>query len=89
MVMCLLLKNLQSFFKKFTLDKKEEVEELIRLKQILSIPQRFSTGEVMGYFFAQAKRKKRLWQTSAQNVEGYNVHLERCVQFVEWQQMSG
>ncbi|GAB6887900.1 hypothetical protein JCM13304A_13980 [Desulfothermus okinawensis JCM 13304] len=46
------------FFKKFTLDKKEEVEELIRLKQILSIPQRFSTGEVMGYFLHKLKEKK-------------------------------
>lgn len=46
------------FFKKFTAQKQDEVEELIRLKQILSIPQRFSTGEVMGFFLNKLKEKK-------------------------------
>lgn len=46
------------FFKKYTSSGKQDTEELIRLKQILSIPQRFSTGEVMGYFLYNLKNKK-------------------------------
>lgn len=46
------------FFKKYQIDNGEEREELVRLRKILSIPQRFSTGEVMGFFLNNLKKKK-------------------------------
>jgi len=59
-----LLGKSTKFFKKYTppgaTGKEEEREELIRLNQVLSIPQRFSTGPVMGKFLNALKDKKIL-----------------------------
>ena len=60
-----LLMNATKFFKKYTPSGAEEEEEkpgeeLIMLPQVLSIPQRFSTGPVMGRFFQGLKDKKIL-----------------------------
>ncbi len=46
------------FFKKYSVGETKKTDELVRLKQIISIPQRFSTGEVMGYFLNKLKDKK-------------------------------
>jgi long-chain acyl-CoA synthetase len=58
-----LLTKSTRFFKKYTppfaSDEEEEPrEELIRLDQVLSIPQRFATGPVMGRFLNGLKEKK-------------------------------
>jgi long-chain acyl-CoA synthetase len=60
-----LLSKSTRFFKKYTLPsaagaQEEPREELIRLSQVLSIPQRFSTGPVMGRFLNALKAKKIL-----------------------------
>nr|MDA3896945.1 AMP-binding protein [Desulfobacteraceae bacterium] len=59
-----LLTKATQFFKKYTPpagnDDVEEGEELLVKKQILSIPQRFSTGPVMGKFLNALKEKKIL-----------------------------
>jgi putative sterol carrier protein/uncharacterized OB-fold protein len=59
-----LLMKATKFFKKYTpphaAGEEEEKEELIRLPQILSIPQRFATGPVMGKFLNALKDKKIL-----------------------------
>ncbi len=60
--MGLLMKATQ-FFKKYMPPgpagaEEEKQDELIRIKQILSIPQRFATGPVMGKFLKAFSRKK-------------------------------
>jgi long-chain acyl-CoA synthetase len=58
-----LLMNATKFFKKYTpsgAEQEEAKEELIMLPQVLSIPQRFSTGPVMGKFLNALKEKKIL-----------------------------
>jgi long-chain acyl-CoA synthetase len=58
-----LLTKATSFFKKYTppsAGEVEEGEELIVKKQILSIPQKFATGPVMGKFLNAFKEKKIL-----------------------------
>lgn len=59
-----LLGKATKFFKKYTPpaggDPGEKTEELIVKKQILSIPQKFSTGPVMGKFLNAFKEKKIL-----------------------------
>jgi long-chain acyl-CoA synthetase len=60
-----LLSKSTRFFKKYAPPsaagaQEEPREELIRLSQILSIPQRFSTGPVMGRFLNGLKAKKIL-----------------------------
>ncbi|WP_319407304.1 long-chain-fatty-acid--CoA ligase [uncultured Desulfosarcina sp.] len=61
--MGLLVKAAQ-FFKKYTppgpAGQEEKKEELLRLNQVLSIPQRFATGPVMGKFLRAFKKKKIL-----------------------------
>jgi len=56
-----LLTKATKFFKKYTPpagEQEEQGEELIVKKQILSIPQKFSTGPVMGKFLNSFKEKK-------------------------------
>ena len=58
-----LLMKATRFFKKYTPPgpagaEEEKQEELIRIKQVLSIPQRFSTGPVMGKFLKAFSGKK-------------------------------
>jgi uncharacterized OB-fold protein len=56
-----LLVKATRFFKKYTPPGpagQEEKEELLRLNQVLSIPQRFATGPVMGKFLKAFKEKK-------------------------------
>ena len=59
-----LLTKATRFFKKYTppgpAGQEKETEELLRLNQILSIPQRFATGPVMGKFLKAFKEKKIL-----------------------------
>ena len=59
-----LLTKATKFFKKYTPpagdDAGEKGEELIVQKKILSIPQRFATGPVMGKFLSAFKEKKIL-----------------------------
>ena len=59
-----LLTKATKFFKKYTPAsgalQEEEREELLSKKQILSIPQRFATGPVMGKFLNAFKDKKIL-----------------------------
>ena len=57
-----LLTKATRFFKKYTAAGKpeEKPEELIVLKQVLSISQRFATGPVMGKFLNALKEKKIL-----------------------------
>jgi long-chain acyl-CoA synthetase len=59
-----LLTKATRFFKKYTPpgagEAEEKREELIKLNQILSIPQRFATGPVMGRFLNALKEKKIL-----------------------------
>lgn len=59
-----LLGKATKFFKKYTppgpAGAVEEKEELLRLNQVLSIPQRFATGPVMGKFLKAFKEKKIL-----------------------------
>jgi uncharacterized OB-fold protein len=58
-----LLTKATRFFKKYTppaAGPVEEPEELVRLSQVLSIPQRFATGPVMGKFLNALKAKKIL-----------------------------
>ncbi len=60
-----LLMKATKFFKKYTPPgpagaEEEKQEELIRIKQILSIPQRFATGPVMGKFLKAFSEKKIL-----------------------------
>ena len=59
-----LLTKATRFFKKYTppgpAGPEEEKEELLRLSQVLSIPQRFATGPVMGKFLKAFKEKKIL-----------------------------
>jgi hypothetical protein len=58
-----LLTKATKFFKKYTPPSsaaEEKVEELIVKKQILAIPQKFSTGPVMGKFLNSFKEKKIL-----------------------------
>ncbi len=59
-----LLTKATRFFKKYTppgpAGQEEEKEELLRLNQVLSIPQRFATGPVMGKFLKAFKEKKIL-----------------------------
>jgi long-chain acyl-CoA synthetase len=60
-----LLGRATKFFKKYTppgggARREEPVEELIRLRQVLSIPQRFATGPVMGKFLRALREKKIL-----------------------------
>ena len=60
-----LLTKATQFFKKYTPpsadeDEEEKGEELIRLNQVLSIPQRFATGPVMGKFLRAFKEKRIL-----------------------------
>lgn len=57
-----LLSKATRFFKKYTAGGKteEKPEELIVLKQVLSISQRFATGPVMGKFLNALKEKKIL-----------------------------
>ena len=54
-----LLVKAARFFKKFTSPSQDEEprEELIQLDQVLSIPQRFATGPVMGKFLKGLKEK--------------------------------
>jgi len=59
-----LLMKATKFFKKYTPPgpagaEEEKQDELIRIKQVLSIPQRFATGPVMGKFL-KAFSKKRI-----------------------------
>jgi long-chain acyl-CoA synthetase len=58
-----LLTKSTKFFKKYTppfasAEEEEPREELIRLNQVLSIPQRFATGPVMGRFLNALKEKR-------------------------------
>jgi hypothetical protein len=57
-----LLTKATRFFKKYTppgsAGQEKEKEELLRLNQVLSIPQRFATGPVMGKFLKAFKEKK-------------------------------
>jgi uncharacterized OB-fold protein/putative sterol carrier protein len=60
-----LLTKATRFFKKYSPpsadgEAEEKPEELIVLKQVLSIPQRFATGPVMGKFLNALKEKKIL-----------------------------
>jgi long-chain acyl-CoA synthetase len=58
-----LLTKATKFFKKYTPPSggaEEDQEELIRLPKILSIPQRFATGPVMGKFLKAFAQKKIL-----------------------------
>ena len=59
-----LLTKATQFFKKYTppgpAGQEEKKEELLRLNQVLSIPQRFATGPVMGKFLKAFKEKKIL-----------------------------
>jgi len=59
-----LLGRSNKFFKKYTppaaIGEEREREELIRLDKVLSIPQRFATGPVMGKFLNGLKEKKIL-----------------------------
>jgi acyl-CoA synthetase (AMP-forming)/AMP-acid ligase II/uncharacterized OB-fold protein/putative sterol carrier protein len=59
-----LLTKATKFFKKYTPPAAggpaAEPEELVRLNQVLSIPQRFATGPVMGKFLNALKAKKIL-----------------------------
>ena len=60
-----LLTKATGFFKKYAPltaggRPEDEGEELIRLSQVLSIPQRFATGPVMGKFLKSFKQKKIL-----------------------------
>jgi uncharacterized OB-fold protein len=59
-----LLTKATRFFKKYTPpgagEAEEKREELIKLNQILSIPQRFATGPMMGGFLNALKEKKIL-----------------------------
>ena len=61
-----LLVKAPRFFKKYTppagveSGAEEEREELIALKQVLSIPQRFSTGPLMGKFLQELRDNKRI-----------------------------
>lgn len=60
-----LLTKATQFFKKYTPPQVDgaaetEREELIRLNQVLAIPQRFSTGPVMGKFLRALKDKRIL-----------------------------
>jgi len=58
-----LLMKATRFFKKYTPPgpagaEEEKQDELIRIKQVLSIPQRFATGPVMGKFLKAFRNKK-------------------------------
>ena len=60
-----LLMKATKFFKKYTPPgpagaEEEKQDELIRIKQVLSIPQRFATGPVMGKFLKAFSKKKIL-----------------------------
>ena len=59
-----LLTKAARFFKKYTppseKDEEEKREELIMLKQLLSIPQRFATGPLMGKFLKEMRDNKRI-----------------------------
>ncbi len=60
-----LLTKATRFFKKYSPptaggQPEDEGEELIRLSQVLTIPQRFATGPVMGKFLKSFKQKKIL-----------------------------
>jgi len=59
-----LLTKATRFFKKYTppgsAGQEAEKEELLRLNQVISIPQRFATGPVMGKFLKAFKEKKIL-----------------------------
>lgn len=60
-----LLMKATKFFKKYTPPgpagaEEEKQDELIRIKQVLSIPQRFATGPVMGKFLKAFSRKQIL-----------------------------
>ncbi|MBF0395640.1 MAG: long-chain-fatty-acid--CoA ligase [Desulfobacterales bacterium] len=60
-----LLVKATKFFKKYTppssgTDSQEKQEELIRLNQIISVPQKFATGPVMGKFLKAFKEKRIL-----------------------------
>lgn len=60
-----LLMKATKFFKKYTPpraagEEEEKQEELVRLSRVLSIPQRFATGPVMGKFLKAFKGKKIL-----------------------------
>ncbi|MEW6261576.1 MAG: long-chain-fatty-acid--CoA ligase [Thermodesulfobacteriota bacterium] len=58
-----LMTKATKFFKKYTPPsgiQEEKKEELIMLPQVLSIPQRFATGPVMGKFLKALKEKKIL-----------------------------
>ncbi len=59
-----LLTKATRFFKKYTppgsAGQETEKEELLRLNQVISIPQRFATGPVMGKFLKAFKEKKIL-----------------------------
>jgi uncharacterized OB-fold protein/putative sterol carrier protein len=58
-----LLSKATQFFKKYTppaAEEEEQGEELLVKKQIISIPQKFSTGPVMGKFLNALKEKKIL-----------------------------
>ncbi len=59
-----LLTKATKFFKKYTppgpTGQKADKEELLRLNQVLSIPQRFATGPAMGKFLKALKEKKIL-----------------------------
>jgi hypothetical protein len=60
-----LLMKATKFFKKYTPPgpagaEEEKQDELIRIKQVLSIPQRFATGPVMGKFLKAFSKKQIL-----------------------------
>lgn len=86
-----LLTNSTKFFKKFvpgSQDQEEKQVELVALKQVLSIPQRFSTGPVMGKFLNGLKEKKILANKCPKcgrlQIPPREVCAECKVRAVEW-----
>ncbi|MFH1434702.1 MAG: AMP-binding protein [Pseudomonadota bacterium] len=59
-----LMMKAPKFFKKYAPPSgragEEKEEELIRLKQVISVPQRFATGPLMGKFLQELKDNKRI-----------------------------
>jgi long-chain acyl-CoA synthetase len=90
-----LLTKATQFFKKYsppTGEVEEPREELIVLKQVLSIPQRFSSGPVMGKFLKGLKAKKivanKCPKCGRLQLPAREVCAECVVPATEWQEVG-
>lgn len=88
-----LLSKSAKFFKKYRVPGAEEQEEeLVSIKQILSIPQRFSTGPVMGKFLNALKDKKILANKCPScgrlQLPAREACAECVVRATEWQEVG-